>query len=225
MLKIAIDGPAGAGKSTVAKAVAQKLGIKYVDTGAMYRAVVYEVLRRGVESGAAAAVAEVASSMELRWQKGEDATDRVYLGSEDITDAIRLPRVSGLVSQVAAYPEVRKILTAWQREAAAVGSVVMEGRDIGTIVMPEAELKVFLTASEEARAQRRRDELGSKGLEADLPSILAAQKKRDKEDSERSMAPLLQAQDARVLDTTGISAAEAVEIITAWALDCRVTII
>jgi CMP/dCMP kinase len=185
---IAIDGPAGSGKSTVAKAVAAALGFTYLDTGAMYRSVALESLRSGGDAAALAA--------GLTLSLG----DRVLLDGEDVTDAIRAPEVSELASRVAAVPAVRRAMVAQQRRLMAQGDWVAEGRDIGTVVMPEAELKVFLTATPEERARRRAAQIG-----AEPATVLAEQTIRDQRDSTRADSPLQPAQDATWLDTTGLT--------------------
>jgi CMP/dCMP kinase len=184
---IAIDGPAGAGKSTVARAVAARLGFMYLDTGAMYRCVALAVRERG---GDPAAVAEA-----LRIELGE----RVLLDGRDVTEAIRAPAVSDAASEVSANPGVRSALVRKQQEILARGDWVAEGRDIGTTVAPDAQVKVFLTASPEARARRRADELG-----ADVDTVLAEQLLRDERDERREHSPLVPAADAVPVDTTGL---------------------
>ena len=193
---VAIDGPAGAGKSTVARAVARALGFTYLDTGAMYRTVALASLRGRDDVGA------------LEIEIGE----AVRLDGEDVTDLIRTPEVSEAASRVAARPEVRAAMVAKQRELMGSGDWVAEGRDIGTVVAPDAELKVFLTASPEERARRRAAELG-----LDAEQVLADQRDRDARDSEREHSPLRAADDAVPLDTTGLSIDEVVAKIVALA--------
>ena len=195
---IAIDGPAGSGKSTVAKAVAAALGFTYLDTGAMYRSVALESLRSGGDAAAVAA--------GLTLSLGE----RVLLDGEDVTDAIRAPEVSELASRVAAEPAVRRAMVAQQQRLMAHGDWVAEGRDIGTVVMPEAELKVFLTATPEERARRRAAQIG-----AEPAAVLAEQTIRDQRDSTRADSPLQPAQDATWLDTTGLTLEQVVERVIA----------
>jgi CMP/dCMP kinase len=197
---IAIDGPAGAGKSTVARAVADRLGFTYLDTGAMYRCVALSLLERG---GSVAALAE-----SVRISLGA----AVMLDGVDVTAAIRAPAVSEAASQVAADPAVRRALVGQQRQLLSHGDWVAEGRDIGTVVMPEAEVKVFLTADPRARAQRRAAELG-----VDVEAVLADQLVRDARDSERSDSPLRPAPGAVELDTTGMSVPQAVDRVVALA--------
>jgi cytidylate kinase len=191
---VAIDGPAGAGKSTVARAVADALGFTYLDSGAMYRAVALALLE---SDGAASERAE-----ELELELG----DRVIANGRDVTEAIRSPEVSDAASKVATNPKVRAALVEKQRELLRSGDWVAEGRDIGTVVAPEAEVKVFLTASPEERARRRADELGT-----DVGTVLRDQALRDAQDEEREHSPLVRADDAVELDTSGLSIDEVVE--------------
>ncbi len=197
---MAVDGPAGAGKSTVARALAQRLGFTYLDSGAMYRGVALAAHERGSEP---ALVAD-----GLRIELGE----RVRLDGRDVTDAIRTPEVSELASRAAADAEVRRAMVAKQRELLAHGDWVAEGRDIGTVVAPHAELKLFLDASPPERARRRAAQLG-----ADPEEVLAEQSVRDERDRTRADSPLVAAPDATVLDTTGLSVGEVVERIAALA--------
>jgi cytidylate kinase len=195
-LLIAIDGPAGAGKSTVARAVAARLGgFTYLDTGAMYRCVALVSLERGLDAPA------VAGSVTIAFDG-----DRVLVDGHDVSAPIRTARVSEAASRVAADPEVRRALVAAQRRLLSAGDWVAEGRDIGTVVAPWAELKVFLTADPVERARRRASELGE-----DLEAVLASQRERDERDSTRADSPLQPAHDAVLLDTTGLSVAEVVE--------------
>jgi cytidylate kinase len=194
MTVVAIDGPAGAGKSTVARALAGRLGFTYLDSGAMYRAVALALLRRGGEP------AQVASEVEVK------LSERVLLDGEDVTDAIRAPEVSEAASQVAADPAVREAVVAKQREILAHGDWVAEGRDIGTVVAPGAEIKVFLTADPAERARRRATELG-----ADPAAVLADQTIRDQRDEQREHSPLRPAPGAMILDSTGLTLDEVVE--------------
>jgi cytidylate kinase len=191
---VAIDGPAGAGKSSVARAVAQRLGFTYLDSGSMYRAVALAARRRGVSA------AEVAGAVEI------DVGDRVRLDDDDVTEEIRAPEVSEAASQAASLPEVRAAMVAQQRRLMSEGDWVAEGRDIGTVVAPEAEVKVFLTASPQARAGRRAAELGG-----DAATVLAEQVIRDQRDREREHSPLRAAQDAVTIDTTDLGFDEVVE--------------
>lgn len=197
---IAIDGPAGAGKSTVARAVAETMGATYLDSGAMYRCVALLCLRDG------ATAADVARAIEI------GLGDRVTADGEDVTDAIRTPEVTARASEVAALPDVRAALVEKQRELLAVGDWVAEGRDIGTVVAPHAELKIFLTASEAERARRRAHELG-----LDAEDVRGAQAERDRRDATRDYSPLVAAQDAVQVDTTDLSLPAVVERIVALA--------
>ncbi len=202
MTAIAIDGPAGAGKSTIAKLLAQELGFIYVDTGALYRAIGLYVTRQGVDPKNAAAVEPLLGdiALELRYVDGDQ---RVMLCGEDVSDAIRLPAMSMAASDVSAIPAVRAFLLDRQKEIACHNHVVMDGRDIGTVILPDAQIKIFLTATAEDRAERRRNQLLKKGIEADYDEILRDVKERDYNDSHRAIAPLKQASDAFLIDTTG----------------------
>jgi CMP/dCMP kinase len=204
---IAIDGPAGAGKSTVARGVAQALGFTYLDSGAMYRGVALAARERGVDPDDAAAAAELARGIELSVAGGRVALDR-----RDVSEEIRSPEVSATASRIAVHPGVREAMVERQREMISAGRFVAEGRDIGTVVSPEAPLKVYLTASDEERARRRADETGEPPAE-----VLAAQRRRDASDSEREHGALRAAPDAVHVDTTGITADEAVERVVALA--------
>jgi cytidylate kinase len=201
---VAIDGPAGAGKSTVARAVARALGFTYLDTGAMYRCVGLAAARRGV------APAEVAGVVRI------ELGERVLLDGEDVTEAIRTPEASEGASRAAADPAVREAMVAQQRRIVAVGDWVAEGRDIGTVVAPDAAVKVFLTASPEERARRRAEQIG-----ADVRTVLAEQRIRDERDSTRAHAPLAAAPDAVELDTTGLKLEDVVARVTALVTDHR----
>jgi len=200
-LVIAIDGPAGAGKSTVARKVAAALGYLYIDTGAMYRALTLAVLRAGVPVDDPAAVAAAVAGVRIRLEPSP-AGNRVFLDEEDVTAAIRSPEVSAAVSQVAAIPEVRRRLVTLQRQLAAEGGVVMDGRDIGTVVLPHADLKVFLTADLEERVRRRYLELQAAGHGLDLEEIRSNLEERDRLDTGRAVSPLRIADDAVIIDTT-----------------------
>ena len=192
---IAVDGPAGAGKSTVSKIVAARLGYTYIDTGAMYRAVALKVLltKKSVE--------DVTQDIEIKL----DTSGKVFLDGREVTKEIRTPEVSRGASDVAKFGFVRKKLTELQREMATQGSVIMDGRDIGTQVLPNADLKIFLTATVEERARRRFRELKEKNFAADFEQIKKEISLRDKQDSEREIAPLAQAEDAVLLDSTNLT--------------------
>lgn len=202
---IAVDGPAGAGKSTVSKIVARKLAYTYIDTGAMYRAVGLKVLIRGGNFDEDSII-NAARDVDIKL----DATGKIFLDGDDVTTKIRTPEVSRAASDVAKIGFVRTKLTELQREMAAQGSVVMDGRDIGTQVLPNADLKIFLTASVDERARRRFDELKAKGLAADFDTIRDEIILRDKQDSQREIAPLAKAEDAILLDTTHLTIDEVV---------------
>lgn len=202
---IAVDGPAGAGKSTVSKIVAKKLSYTYIDTGAMYRAVGLKVLIRGGNFDENFIV-DTARDIDIKL----DASGKVFLDGDDITQKIRTPEIGKAASDVAKIGFVRKKLTELQRDMAAQGSVVMDGRDIGTQVLPNADLKIFLTASVDERARRRCDELKAKGHAAEFDTIREEIILRDKQDSQREIAPLKQAEDAILLDTTNLTIDEVV---------------
>ena len=208
MTAVAIDGPAGAGKSTVARAVAQALGFRYLDTGAMYRAIALAAIESGVGPDDAPALAELAASADI-----VSEPERTLLNGRDVSDRIREGDVTECVSQVAAHPEVRAALLDRQRSLATSDDVVMEGRDIGTVVLPNAEVKIFLTASLEERARRRAEELGVlDGMTAQ--EMVKTIDERDKADSAREASPLTQAEDAHLVDSTGRSISEVVDEIT-----------
>lgn len=202
IINIAIDGPSGAGKSTIARAVAKKAGYIYIDTGALYRAIALYSLRAKTDVKQADAVAEMLRSIrvELAFRDGEQ---RVLLNGEDVSDLIRTPEVSMAASAVSAVPEVRAFLLSLQRDIAAKNSCIMDGRDIATVVLPNADVKIFLTASAEERARRRHAELIARGEQVTFESVLADQKQRDYNDEHRAAAPLKQAEDAVLVDTTG----------------------
>ena len=199
---VAIDGPSGAGKSTLAKAAAAALGICYVDTGAIYRTIGYGVYRRGIDPSDAGAVAAVLPDMQLEMRYDQAGLQRMMLAGEDVTDQIRLPEMSRYASTVSAIPAVRDFLLELQREQARRHSVIMDGRDIGTVVLPDATVKIFLTATPEARATRRWKEYQAKGIDTPYEEVLADVKQRDYQDTHRAAAPLKQADDAVLLDTS-----------------------
>ena len=212
---IAIDGPAGAGKSTVAKMVAKKLGYTYIDTGAMYRAVTLKALRDGVDLYDSTALGRLAAVTPVSLQAGEDAGLRVFLDGEDVSDEIRSQEVSRSVSLVAMVPEVRKRMVELQKAMAGRGGVVMEGRDIGTVVIPDAPVKIFLTASMSERAKRRREELAAKGNIIGQDQMEEEIIKRDQIDTTRETAPLIPAPDAEIIDSTSFSVEQVVDMIIA----------
>ncbi|MGA9882457.1 MAG: (d)CMP kinase [Candidatus Acidiferrales bacterium] len=215
-LIIAIDGPVGSGKSTLARRVAALLGYVYIDTGAMYRAVALKSLRRGVLLDAADQLTELAGETRIDL-KADDGGQRVYLDGEDVTSAIRTPEVSQGASKVAVVPGVRHVLVAEQRRAGAQGGVVMEGRDIGSVVFPDAELKIFLTASPEIRAERRWREHQQKGDAIDLPRTLEEIHERDRRDSGRASSPLIRAKGAVVVDSTAMDPEEVARLVVMLA--------
>lgn len=205
---VAIDGPSGAGKSTLARKMASELGFLYVDTGAIYRTVALKAQREGADPGSQEEVVPLLSDLDIRMAYGEDGLQHMYLGDEDVTEAIRVHAVSKCASQVAAIPEVRSFLLDYQRKLAREHNVVMDGRDIGTVVLPDAEVKIFLTASAEIRAKRRLLELEQRGQQADYPTILRDIEQRDEQDRTRAIAPLRQAEDAVLVDTSYLTLEE-----------------
>jgi cytidylate kinase len=208
---VAIDGPAGAGKSTVARELARRLGFTIVDTGAIYRAVALAAQRAGIDWDDDAGLAKLLDGPDFRLSFADDG--RVLLNGDDVTAAIRTPEISRGASVVSARPVVRKKLLGLQRELGrrAQGGAVLEGRDIGTVVFPDADVKFFLTASDRARAARRQSELQEKGLTVDVSEVLADQRRRDRDDTERAIAPLKPAPDAVVVDTTAMDLGQVVE--------------
>lgn len=207
---VAIDGPAGAGKSSIARAAAKELGFIYVDTGALYRAVGVYGLRNGVDNKNADAVASMLPniSVELKFQ---DGVQHVYLNGEDVSKEIRTPPASMAASDVSAVPAVRQFLFDLQRDIAAKNDCIMDGRDIGTVVLPNAQVKIFLTASPEARAMRRYKELQEKGAKDTYEKVLADLLQRDYNDSHRAVAPLKPADDSITVDNSGLSLEDSIE--------------
>ncbi|TMV51314.1 (d)CMP kinase [Paenibacillus mesophilus] len=203
-LNIAIDGPAAAGKSTVARLVAKQLGFIYVDTGAMYRAVTWKALQSGISPERKEDLVQLASALRIELLPGE-ASQQVLLNGEDVTDFIRSVAVNQNVSAVAAIPEIRRLLVAKQQEMAKAKGVVMDGRDIGTHVMPDAELKIFLTASVKERAERRFLEMKAKHENVSLEQLEKEIAERDRMDEQREASPLVKAADAVLVDTSGMS--------------------
>lgn len=202
---VAVDGPSGAGKSTLAKAAATQLGIVYVDTGAIYRSIGYYVYCKGIDPKDAAAVIAVLPEMEIQMCYGEDGVQHMILNGEDVSQQIRLPEMSMYASAVSAIPEVRAFLLEMQRQMARSTSVIMDGRDIGTVVLPQADVKIFLTAAAEVRALRRMKELEQRGTPQAFEEVLQQIEKRDWDDSHRAAAPLRQAEDAVLLDTSELT--------------------
>lgn len=203
MISVAIDGPSGAGKSSLAKRLAADLGYVYVDTGAMYRSIGLYAVRQGVDLHDADAVAALLPGIQLDIRLVE-GVQHVYLNGEDVSEAIRAEEIGMAASAVSAHPQVRAFLLDTQRGLAANQNVLMDGRDIGTVVLPQATVKIFLTASAEARAQRRCKELQEKGQPAELETVLADIRQRDYQDTHREVAPLKQADDAILVDTSDI---------------------
>ncbi len=210
---VAIDGPAGAGKSTIAKAAAARFGFIYVDTGAIYRTVGLAVRRAGADPHDAEAVERILPGLSIRFDYGGDGAQRMFLGGEDVSREIRTPEMSLYASAVSAIPAVRAFLLDMQRDMARKCSVIMDGRDIGTVVLPGAGLKIFLTASVEARAKRRLAELSAKGDGSTYEEVLADMQLRDKNDSTRAAAPLKAAEDAVPVDTTAMGLEESIDYI------------
>lgn len=212
VIAVAIDGPAGAGKSTIAYAAAAQLGFVYVDTGALYRTIGLAVCRRGIDGtdvpGILATLPEI--QVGLTYQ---DGAQHVLLDGEDVSDAIRTPQISTYASQVSSVPEVRAYLLDLQRDLARRQSVIMDGRDIGTVILPDAKVKIFLTASPEKRAARRCAELREKGQDVTVEGILADMERRDALDASRAVAPLKQAEDAVLVDTSDLTLEQSIEAV------------
>ena len=215
-LIIAIDGPVGSGKSTLARRVAELMGYVYIDTGAMYRSIALKALRRGVVLEAADSLTALAGDTRIDL-RARDGGQQVFLDGEDVTSAIRTPEVAQTASKVAVVPGVRRVLVAEQRRAGGQGGVVMEGRDIGTVVFPDAELKIFLTASPEIRAERRWREHQQKGDSIDLARTLDEIRERDRRDREREDSPLVRAKDAVVVDSTAMEPEEVARLVVMLA--------
>jgi cytidylate kinase len=217
---VAIDGPAGAGKSTVARLVAEQLGYVLVDTGSLYRGTALAARERGIPWIDGAALGAMARGLTFEFHAEAGGEPRLLLDGHDVSAAIRTPEISTGASQVSQHPEVREALLGLQRALGQEGGVVLEGRDIGTVVFPDAEVKIFLTASPEERAQRRVQDLAGRGMAANYDETLAQIRARDRQDEERAIAPLRPAPDALVVDTTG-HAREAVvrrlvEVVRRW---------
>lgn len=212
MLNIAIDGPSGAGKSTISKMLAKKLGIIYLDTGAMYRAVALYVSRKGVDVNDRDKVVPLLSQIEIEF-RGDGDEKRIYLNGEDVSAAIREHAVSKMASDVSKIKEVRLFLVEQQRAIAKKNDVVLDGRDITSFVLPDSKYKFFLTATPEERARRRYEELKAKGSDISYETVLADVNDRDYNDSHRDFAPLVQTEDAVLIDSTYLSTDEVIEVI------------
>ena len=210
---IAIDGPAGAGKSTIARKAAARLGFIYVDTGAMYRAMALYFLRKGIDRNNEKAIKEACEDMSISIHYKEGA-QRVLLNGEDVSGLIRTEEVSQMTSAISVHAPVREKLLELQRELANTRDVIMDGRDIGTCVLPNAQLKIYLTASSRVRAKRRYDELAAKGEAGDLESIQADIEERDYRDMHREVSPLKQAEDAVLVDTSDMTVEEVISVIS-----------
>jgi len=211
-IRIAIDGPAASGKSTTARLVAQKLGFLYVDTGAMYRVVTLAVLEKYIDPEDEQAISKMAAKLNINQILLKSET-RTLLNGRDVSLAIRMPDVNAIISQVSSHKLLRKIMIDKQRELAARGNVVMEGRDIGTVVLPEAEIKIFMQASLVERAHRRWKELAAKGIETSLEKLKSEISRRDELDATRENSPLKAAPDAVILDTSNLSIKEQVDFV------------
>ncbi len=209
-LVVAIDGPAGAGKSTVSRRLTEALGYRLLDTGALYRTIALLAQRKDVEWSDEAGLAALAAKLEVNFRL-DGAINRLEVFGEDVTDAIRKPEISTGASMVSSHPQVREALLQLQRELGESGGVVVEGRDVGTVVFPKAEAKFFLTASDQVRAQRRYDELCASGETVDFESTLKEMQERDERDSKRAIAPLIQADDAILVDSSNRSLDEVVQ--------------
>lgn len=214
---IAIDGPSGAGKSTLARALAKALGYLYVDTGAIYRTVGLQASRTGVDPEDRDGVVALLPGLDIRLGYGEDGVQRMFLNGEDVSQAIRQHEISRYASGVSALPEVRAFLLDRQRQLAAEQDVVMDGRDIGTVVLPQADVKIFLTAAPEARARRRWLELQQRGDETDYETVLRDVIDRDEKDTNRATAPLRQAEDAVLADTTQLDLEQSLDLLISIA--------
>ena len=202
LYSVAIDGPSGAGKSSVAKAIAKELNILYVDTGAIYRTIGLAVFRRALDPKRKEGMLPVLPELDIRMAYGDDGLQHMLLNGEDVTAEIRRPEISLYASDVSAMAEVREFLMEMQRDMARKNCVVMDGRDIGTVVLPDADVKIFLTASAQERARRRFLELQKRGMEKPYEAILAEQEIRDYNDTHRAVAPLKPADDSMIVDTT-----------------------
>ncbi len=209
---IAIDGPAGSGKSTAARQLARKLGFKYLDTGAMYRAVTYKALQEGIDLNDKNEIIKIAKNIDFDFiSAGKNQKTRLLIDDEDVTEKIRLPQVNNNVAEVSKIKGVRQTLIKKQRKIASKGSVIMDGRDIGSVVLPDADFKFYITASLEERARRRYQEMQKKNEDISFQDVKKSMKKRDKVDSSRQYSPLIKAEDALEIDSTDLSPAEVLE--------------
>lgn len=204
MISVAIDGPSGAGKSTVSRAAAGIFGFIYVDTGALYRTIGLAAFRRGLDTKDKSVILPMLPELNIELKYNDKGEQRMYLDGEDVSSEIRLPEISMCASNVSAIPEVRTFLNDTQRGMAEKYNVIMDGRDIGTVILPDADVKIFLTASAEARAYRRYLELQAKGVNDSLKDVLLDMRKRDEQDTNRAAAPLKAADDAVILDSSDI---------------------
>lgn len=211
MISIAIDGPSGAGKSTISRKAAEKFGFIYVDTGAIYRTIGLATKIRGVSLDDTAAVVALLPTLEIELKYNDAGEQHMYLDGNDVSRDIRLPEVSMLASKVSAIHAVREFLVDMQRGMAEKYDVIMDGRDIGTVILPNADLKIFLTADVRDRARRRYEELRAKGMEKPFDEVLAEMEKRDEQDTQRAAAPLKAADDAVLLDTSGNTLEESID--------------
>ena len=211
MISIAIDGPSGAGKSTISRKAAEKFGFIYVDTGAIYRTIGLATKIRGVSLDDTAAVVALLPTLEIELKYNDAGEQHMYLDGNDVSRDIRLPEVSMLASKVSAIPEVRAFLVDMQRGMAEKYDVIMDGRYIGTVILPNADLKIFLTADVRDRARRRYEELRAKGMEKPFDEVLAEMEQRDEQDTQRAAAPLKAAEDAVLLDTSGNTLEESID--------------
>lgn len=211
MISIAIDGPSGAGKSTISRKAAEKFGFIYVDTGAIYRTIGLATKIRGVSLDDTAAVVALLPTLEIELKYNDAGEQHMYLDGNDVSRDIRLPEVSMFASKVSAIPAVREFLVDMQRGMAEKYDVIMDGRDIGTVILPNADLKIFLTADVRDRARRRYEELHAKGMEKPFDEVLAEMEKRDEQDTQRAAAPLKATDDAVLLDTSGNTLEESID--------------
>jgi len=215
---LAIDGPGGAGKGTISRLVARRLGWHLLDSGALYRLVALDAIRRGVALDAESAVADLAARLDARFQSVGDQA-RVLLNGKDVTEVIRSEAAGDGASRVAALPAVRRALVQRQRDFRRPPGLVADGRDMGAVIFPDADLKVFLTASVEERARRRHKQLKDKGIDGSLSALSRDMVERDRRDSERSIAPLKPSDEARILDTTGMDIPDVVAVVLRWVAE------